>query len=143
MEIIQRVAPEAGVVPRANCSAFLSRTEEYEEEIGLVRDVQCQAEAILFPASELNSSLLTLAGNLLKSEELITLADHDTPTAVSATHFNVNDTLGGNNLLREQGCDNDELEDYNDVSSKCKIVRKMASKKLYNQGTCPNLVNIF
>ena len=118
MEIIQRVSPEAGVVPRANCAAFLSRTEEYDEEIGLMRDVQCQAEAILFPASELNSSLLKLAGNLLKSEELLSLADQDTPTALSATHFNVNDTIGGNNLLREQGFDTDELEDYDDVSSK-------------------------
>ena len=37
---------------------------------------------------------------------------------MSATHFNVNDTIGGNNLLREQGFDTNELEDYNDVSSK-------------------------
>ena len=70
----------------ADCAAFPSRTEEYEEEIGLVRDVQCQTEAILFPASELNSSLLKLAGQLLKSEELESLADQDTP---SSTHFNV------------------------------------------------------
>ena len=130
MEIIQRVAPEAGVVPRANCAAFLSRTEEYEEDIGLVRDVQCQAEAILFPASELNSSLLKLAGNLLASEELLALADQDTPTAMSATQFNMNDTLGGNNLLREQGFDTDELEDYNDVSSKFNFTNIVQTIKL-------------
>ena len=117
-------------MPRANCAAFLSRPEEYEEDIGLVRDVQCQAEAILFPASELNSSLLKLAENLLASEELIALADQDTPTAMSATQFNMNDTLGGNNLLREQGFDTDELEDYNDVSSKFNFTNIVQTIKL-------------
>ena len=119
MEIIQRVAPEAGLVPRANCAAFLSRTEEYDEEVGLVRDVQTQAEAILFPASDMNSSLLKLAGSLLNAEELVTLADQETPTAMSATQFNLNSTMGENRLLREQGVDSEELENYNDVSSKC------------------------
>ena len=103
---------------RANCAAFLSRTEEYDEEVGLTRDIQSQAEAILFPASELNSSLLKLAGDTLNSEELLNLADQETPTALNDDRFNINDTLGGNNLLRDKGLDS-ELEDYNDVSSMC------------------------
>ena len=118
MDIIQRVAPEAGIVPRANCAAFLSRTEEYDEEVGLVRDIQTQAEAILFPASGMNSSLLKKAADLLLADELISLSDQETPTAMSATQFNLNSTMGGNRLLRDQGIDSEELEDYNDVSSK-------------------------
>ena len=40
IDMVQRVAAESGVVPRANCSAFLSKTEEYNPEVGLVREVQ-------------------------------------------------------------------------------------------------------
>ena len=126
MDIIQRVAPEAGLVPRANCSAFLSRTEEYDEDIGLVRDVQTQAEAILFPASEMNSSLLKLASNLLNAEELAGLADQETPTALSATQFDLNSTMGENRLLRDQGVDTGELENYNDISSKFNFMLDLA-----------------
>ena len=118
MDVVQRVAAEAGIVPRANCSAFLSKTEEYDPDVGLVKDVQCQAEALLFPALDLNSSLLKLAGNLLESDELAALGDSETPTGISSTHFNINDTIGGNNILRDQGVDEEELEDYNDLSSK-------------------------
>ena len=118
MDIIQRVAPEAGLVPRANCSAFLSRTEEFDEEVGLVRDVQTQAEAILFPAADMNSTLLKLASKLLNADELASLADQETPTAMSATQFDLNSTMGENRLLRDQGVDDEELEDYNDLSSK-------------------------
>ena len=118
MELIQRVAGEAGIVPRANCSAFLSRTEEYDEEAGLTRDRQCQAESLLFPALDMCSSLKKEFAELLLAEDLESIADRDTPTALSATHFNINDTMGENNLLRGQGVDTDELEDYNDVSSK-------------------------
>ena len=68
MDMVQRVSPEAGLVPRANCSAFLSKTAEYDEVLGLVRDVQKQAEAILFPAADMNSSLLKVASKLLNAE---------------------------------------------------------------------------
>ena len=115
MDIIQRVAPEAGLVPRANCSAFLSRTEEFDEEVGLVRDVQTQAEAILFLAADMKSTLLKLASKLLNAEELASLADQETPTAMSATQFDLNSTMGENRLLRDQGVDDEELEDYNDL----------------------------
>ena len=118
IEIIQRVAPEAGLVPRANCAAFLSKTEEYDEEVGLVRDVQTQAEAILFPAADMNSTLLKLVSKLLNAEELASLADQETPTAMSATQFDLNSTMGENRLLRDKGVDDEELEDYNDISSK-------------------------
>ena len=117
MEIIQRVAPEAGLVAQANCSAFLSKTEEYDVDVGLVRDVQTQAEAILFPAVEMNSTLLKLLSKLLNAEELAILADNETPTALSATQFDLNSTMGQNRMLRDQGVDDEELEDHHDISS--------------------------
>ena len=117
MDLIQRVAPEAGIVPRANCSAFLSKTEEYDDEVGLVRDVQTQAVAILFPAVYMNSTLLKLVSKLLNAEELASLADQETPTAMSATQFDINSTMGDNRLLRDQGVADEELENYHDISS--------------------------
>ena len=91
-----------------------------------MRDVQTQAEAILFPASEMNSSLLKLTSILLNAEELAGLADQETPTALSATQFDLNSTMGENRLLRDQGVDIGELENYNDISSKFNFLFHLA-----------------
>ena len=95
----------------AVCNSFLSQLEVYNDSIGLVSRTNTQQHrCILFPlANFLGSALIVKISALLNNPELCQLADEETPTSTSR------------NLANE---DNDEEENYEDISSKGPIQYK-------------------
>ena len=100
----------------AVCASFLSQLEVYDGEVGIVAKTNTQTHrCLLFPISNfLSSGLIMKISTLLDNPSLSQLADEETPTADS-------DHLHATGLVQEGG-EPDELEDYNDISSKIVIL---------------------
>ena len=109
LHVKYKVIEAVGGVNMAVCNSFLSQLEVYDEAVGLVpRTNTAQHRCLLFPVSRfLSSALIIKIGSLLDNSSLCQLADEETPTADS-------ENLGttGNSP------DDEESEDYNDISSK-------------------------
>ena len=91
----------------AVCNSFLSQLETYNESIGLVARTNTeQHRCLLFPiANFLPSALILRISYLLNNPAICQLADQETPTSTSAQ-------------LRQTLDDDEEAENYNDISSK-------------------------
>jgi hypothetical protein len=126
MDLVQKVIDAVGGVDNTPCASFLSQLEIYDDQLGLISKTNTQQHrAILFPISNFFSSSLILkiaAGKLhthwfdhdyqttlaLDNPQLCQLADEETPTSTSG-----NLGTSGRAVV-----DDEEDEDYNDISSK-------------------------
>ena len=96
----------------AVCASFLSQLEVYDADVGLVAKTNTQQHrCLLFPIAHfLSSTLILRISTLLDNPNLCQLADEETPTSDSAH-------LGATGNVQEV---DEEVEDYNDISSKTK-----------------------
>ena len=112
-----------GGVNMAVCNSFLSQLEVYDENVGLVARVNTQQHrSLLFPiVNFMGSTLILQLSTLLNNPELCHLADEETPTANSG------------NLELNGMQDDDEIENYNDISSKfwCTLIGSNCSVNNY------------
>ena len=94
----------------AVCASFLSQLEVYNESVGLVAKTNTQQHrCLLFPITNfIGSSMIIKISTILNNPALCQLADEETPTSTSS---NLGTMLVAGPVL------DDEVEDYNDISS--------------------------
>ena len=117
-----KVIEAVGGVNMAVCNSFLSQLETYNESVGLIalRNTE-QHRCLLFPvANFLGSSLILKIATFLNNPQLCQLADQETPTSTSTQ------------LRQTMNEENDEIENYNDISSKSYYPKKLLLSFLLN-----------